>query len=376
MAATEPGRHGPGRPQSAAPAARLATALAQIGPPVPQARAAALELQLQLTKPPGSLGQLEELGVQLAGLSGECPPPVPQSVAIVVFAADHGVHQQGVTPWPQSVTREMVRNFSAGGAVINSFARQVGAAIIVADVGVSGPPIEPLVHPILQCRVRSGTADFTTGPALSRAEVNQAIEIGLDLAEELAGQGRQLLLAGDMGIANTTTSAALIAASLGLSAELVTGRGTGIDEHTLAHKVEVVARGIARHRDLLADPIDRLVAFGGLEHAATVGFLLGAAAARVPVILDGVITAAAALVAAELCPAATGAWIAGHLSVEPGARCALDHLGLRPLLDLQLRLGEGSGAALAVPLVQASARLLHEVATFAAAGVSGTDETQ
>jgi nicotinate-nucleotide--dimethylbenzimidazole phosphoribosyltransferase len=335
------------------------------------AAAAARERQDNLTKPRGSLGVLEDVSVQLAGLSGQCPPPLPAPAAVAVFAADHGVHAQGVTPWPKEVTAQMVANFLAGGAVINAVAAQAGAQVVVVDVGVDAE-LDPVPGLLLR-KVRRGTADMTVEPAMSRAQAEQAIEIGIEVARELVAAGNRCLLTGDMGIANTTASAALIAVLTGASPAEVTGRGTGIDDGMLAHKVGVVERALALHRPPADDPLGVLAAVGGLEHAALAGFLLGAAAARVPVVLDGVIAGAAALVAAALAPDATAAMIAGHRSVEPGAARALAHLGLRPLVDLDLRLGEGSGAALALGLVQSAARVLRDVATFDGAGVTDKD---
>ncbi len=349
-------------------AARLDETIAAIRPLDADAVAAALERQARLTKPPGALGVLEDVSVQLAGLTGECPPPFPAPAAVAVFAADHGVHAQGVTPWPQEVTAQMVANFLAGGAVINALAAQVGAEVTVVDIGVAAEL--DAVPGLLARKIRRGTRDMTLEAAMTRDEAVQALEVGIEVAAELVAAGYRCLLTGDMGIANTTASAALIAAFTGAPAELVTGRGTGVDDDTLARKVEVVRAALARHSPDPADPVGALAAVGGLEHAAIAGFLLGAAAARVPVVLDGVIAGSAALVARALAPDATVAMIAGHRSAEPGASVALSSLGLTPLVDLDLRLGEGSGAALALPLVQSAARVLRDVATFDSAGVT------
>ena len=346
----------------------LETTLAAIRPADDAAMTAARDLQARLTKPAGSLGALEELSVRLAGLAGVCPPPLPTPATVAVFAGDHGVHAQGVTPWPQEVTAQMVANFVAGGAVVNAFARQTGADVMVIDVGVSIP-----LHGgpnLLDANVRRGTRDMTAGPALTRQEALDAVEIGIRVAEALVDQGAKALLTGDMGIANTTPAAALIAAFTGSSADVATGRGTGIDDATLAHKVSVVTAALARHRPDPADPLGVLAAVGGLEHAALAGFILGGAARRVPVIVDGVIAVSAALAAAAFAPDSVAAMVAGHRSAEPGASVALAHLGLEPLLDLGMRLGEGSGAVLALPVVAAAVRVLHEVATFDSAGVS------
>jgi nicotinate-nucleotide--dimethylbenzimidazole phosphoribosyltransferase len=332
------------------------------------AAAAARERQARMTKPPGSLGMLEHVAEQLAGLAGECPPPLPEPAALAVFAADHGVHAQGVTPWPQEVTAQMVANFLAGGAVVNAFAKQVGAEVCVVDVGVNANLGN--ASGLVPRKIRFGTADMTQGPALTRDEVMAAIEAGIETSRDLVAAGNRCLLTGDMGIANTTASAALIAAFTGASPAQVTGYGTGIDEQTYAHKVEIVRRALELHRPDPQDPIGVLAAFGGLEHAALAGFILGGAALRTPVVLDGVIAGAAALVAQAIAPEVTVACVAGHRSAEPGHALALEALGINPLIDLELRLGEGSGAVLALPLVASAVRALREVATFDSAGVA------
>jgi nicotinate-nucleotide--dimethylbenzimidazole phosphoribosyltransferase len=346
----------------------LADTIAAIRPLDGAAVAAARERQEMLTKPSGSLGRLEEVSVQLAGIAGQCPPPMPAPAAVAVFAADHGVHAQGVSPWPQEVTAQMVANFLASGAAVNAIAAQAGAQVCVVDIGVAADL--PVADGLLARKIRPGTADMTAGPAMSLDEARRAVETGIEVARDLVAAGNRCLITGDMGIANTTASAALIAAFTGAGPGEVTGRGTGIDDPTLARKVDVVRRALARHACDPEDPLAVLAAVGGLEHAALAGFVLGGAARRVPVVLDGVIACAAALAARAFAPDATGCLIAGHLSTEPGARRALDTLGLRPLLDLGLRLGEGSGAALALPVVAAAARVLRDMATFDSAGVS------
>jgi nicotinate-nucleotide--dimethylbenzimidazole phosphoribosyltransferase len=346
----------------------LAEVTAAIGPPDQAAMAAARARQDLMTKPRGSLGALEEVSIRLAGLAGSCPPPMPEPAAVAVFAADHGVHAQGVTPWPQEVTAQMVANFLAGGAVVNAFAAQAGAEVVVVDIGV-GADLGPAPG-LLPRKIAPGTADFTAGPALTRELAREAIMVGVEIARDLVAAGNKCLLTGDMGIANTTTSAALVCAFTGRDAAEVTGYGTGIDSVTHARKVAVVRRGLARHQPDRGDPVGVLAAFGGLEHAALAGFILGAAARRVPVILDGVIAGAGALAAAALAPESVAACIAGHRSVEPGHAATLDYLGLRPLVDLELRLGEGTGALLALPIVQSAVRALRDVATFDSAGVT------
>ncbi len=328
----------------AAPASLLAATVAAVRPPDAAAAAAARDRQAQLTKPPGSLGFLEDLSVRLAGIAEQCPPPLPEPAAVAVFAGDHGVHAQGVTPWPQEVTAQMVANFLASTAVVNAIAAQAGADVCVVDVGVAADL--PVAPGLLPRKVRRGTADMTAGPAMTRHEASQAVETGIEVARDLVTAGSRCLITGDMGIGNTTASAALIAAFTGGDPAEVTGRGTGVDDQTWAHKVDVVRLALDRHRPDPADPLGVLAAVGGLEHAALAGYLLGAAALRVPV----------------------------HRSTEPGASRVLAALGLRPVLDLDLRLGEGSGAVLALPVVQAAARVLRDVATFDSAGVSSAKE--
>lgn len=328
----------------------------------------ARDRQNRMTKPPGSLGVLEEVSAQLAGLAGECPPPIPEPAAVAVFAGDHGVHAQGVTAWPQEVTTQMVHNFLSGGAVVNAFAAQVGAEITVVDVGVVGDL--PRAPGLLSRKVARGTADFTQGPALGREQALQALEGGIEVARDLVAAGNRCLVTGDMGIANTTPAAALVCAFTGADPAHATGRGTGVDDDMYAHKVDVVRRALAANPVDPADPIGTLAALGGLEHAALVGFVLGGAALRVPVLLDGVIAGSAALVAAAISPESVGACFAGHRSSEPGHGLVLEQLGLRPLVDLEMRLGEGTGALLALPLLQGAARVLRDVATFDDAGVS------
>ncbi|MDT0203593.1 nicotinate-nucleotide--dimethylbenzimidazole phosphoribosyltransferase [Nocardioides sp. AE5] len=346
---------------------RIEATLARITPLDGTAADQARQRQALLTKPAGALGVLEDVSIQLAGMAGSCPPPAPQRPAVAVFAGDHGVLAQGVSPWPAEVTLSMVENFRAGGAAVNVLARSCGATVRVIDVGVAGDVASDAT--VTSRKVRRGTADLSQGPAMTIDEAEQAIAIGIETAEELIGAGHDILLTGDMGIGNTTPSACLLAALTGTAAEVVTGRGTGIDDETLALKTRVVADAVARLA-ADADPVTVLAEVGGLEHAGLVGLLLGAAAHRVPVILDGVIAGSAALVAQAFAPDAIAFCLAGHRSVEPGHRTALAQLGLRPLVDLDLRLGEGSGAVLAFPLVRSAALVLDEMATFDSAGVA------
>ena len=347
----------------------LEDTIAAVGPLDAAAVAAARERQEALTKPSGSLGRLEDLSVQLAGIARQCPPPLPEPAVVAVFAADHGVHAKGVSPWPQEVTAQMVANFLASGAAVNAIAAQAGAAVCVVDVGVATNL--PTAPGLLSRKVRPGTADMTEGPAMTLEEARLAVETGIKVAADLVDEGNRCLITGDMGIANTTASATLIAVFTGSTPALVTGRGTGIDDPTWARKVEVVRRALDLHRCDPASPLETLAAVGGLEHAALAGFILGGAARRVPVLLNGVIACAAAVAARAFAPQVTDYLIAGHLSTEPGALRALDALGLQPLLDLGMRLGEGSGAVLALPVVAAAARVLRDMATFDSAGVSG-----
>jgi nicotinate-nucleotide--dimethylbenzimidazole phosphoribosyltransferase len=352
----------------------FAAAAALVGPLDSAAEATAVEHHDRLTKPRGALGRVESLGVHLAAIAGEDPPPIPAPAAVAVFAGDHGVVARGVTPWPREVTAQMVANFVAGGAAINVLARQVGARVTVVDIGVAtdldamglvGAP------GLLRRNVRRGTADLVAGAAMTRAEATAALDVGASVAVDLVAAGARALVTGEMGIGNTTPSAVLIAAITGRSAAMVTGRGAGIDDDTLAIKVTAVEAALARIGPVAAtDPVGLVAEVGGLEIAALAGFIVGAASHRVPVVVDGVIALAALLVARQLCPRAADYAIAGHRSTEPGASVALAHLGLEPLLDLGLRLGEGSGACLALPVIEAAARILGEMATFDGAGVT------
>lgn len=350
----------------------FAHACGRLQPPDEEAAEDARRRHDQLTKPAGSLGRLEDVGVRLAAMARRCPPPVPAPATVAVFAGDHGVLAQGVSPWPAEVTAQMVANFLAGGAAINVLARQAGADVVVVDVGVAGdvPTGGAAAGALVRAKVRRGTADLGAGPAMTADEATAALDVGAAVAAALVERGARCLLTGDMGIGNTTPSAALIAGLTGRPAEEVTGRGTGIDDERLRRKVAVVAGAL--HRVGAVEPRALLAEVGGLEIAGLAGYVVGAASAGVPVVVDGVIAAAAALVAAAMAPDCRGYMVAGHLSAEPGAAVALAHLGLHPLLDLDLRLGEGTGACLALPLVQAAARVLGEMATFEDAGV--TDE--
>ena len=331
------------------------------------AQNAARARQDQLTKPTGSLGQLEDLSVQLAAITGQLKPSLARK-AVVVMAGDHGVAHEGVSAYPAEVTPQMVLNFLHGGAAINVLARQANARVIVVDVGVNAD-FDPM--PGLERRkVARGTQNMVRGPAMTRAQAEEAIAIGLDIVEEEFAKGLDVIATGDMGIGNTTPSAAICAVMTGLPVAQVTGRGTGVDDAGLQHKVSLIERALEMNQPDRSDPLDVLSKVGGLEIAGLAGVIIGGAAHRLPVVIDGFISGAAALIAAALVPEVKPYLIAAHQSVEIGHRAMLEHLGLRPLLNLNLRLGEGTGAALAFNLIEAAVRILNEMATFAEAGVS------
>ena len=350
--------------------------IAAIGPPDAAAIAAATARQAVLTKPPGSLGRLETLSIQLAGILGQ---PVPQITgkAIIVAAGDHGVAQEGVSAYPPEVTPQMVLNFLAGGAAINALARQVDANITVIDAGVA---VDLPPHPdLIIAKPDSGepgygTASITRGPAMTRVAAVRCLETGIAAANTQADAGANLIAGGDMGIGNTTPSAAITAAITAADAAIVTGRGTGVDDAGLAAKIAAVRQALAVNRPDGADGIDVLTKVGGYEIGVLAGVMLGAAARQCAVIVDGFISGAAALIAWRLCPPVAGRMIAAHRSVEPGHNAALQAMSLTPLLNLEMRLGEGTGAALAMPIIEAAARCLSEMATFAEAGVSDRDD--
>ncbi|HSS60498.1 MAG TPA: nicotinate-nucleotide--dimethylbenzimidazole phosphoribosyltransferase [Candidatus Limnocylindrales bacterium] len=321
--------------------------------------------QARLTKPAGSLGRLEDLSVCLAGMTGRLDPSLQKAV-VFTLAADHGVSAEGVSAYPREVTAQMVLNFLRGGAAINVLAREVGARVVVADVGVDADIPQ---HPDLRSvKVRKGTGSIARGPAMTVDEATSAIEVGRRLVgdEEL-----DVALTGDMGIGNTTASAAVICALTGLDPAEVVGRGTGVDDAGLERKLAAVRAALKVNAAAIASgPLPTLAAVGGLEIGGLAGVILAAAEQRKPVIIDGFISGAAAMVAAAIEPAATGYMIASHRSHELGHAAVLERLGLQPLLDLDLRLGEGTGAALALPIVRAAVRLLNDMATFDEAGVS------
>jgi nicotinate-nucleotide--dimethylbenzimidazole phosphoribosyltransferase len=334
---------------------------------------AAAQLHLQLTKPPGSLGRVEDLGIQLAGISGQVPPPAPYPATVAIFAGDHGVHAQGVSPWPQEVTAQMVVNFLNQGAAINVLAHQVGAEVVVVDVGVAADL--PSAQGLLERKLAYGTRDLALEPALDDALMWRALDIGAEVAAGLVAQGTRCLLTGDMGIANTTPSTALVVALTGRRAGDITGAGAGLDEAAVPLKATIVAEAAARARGLHGDnALGILGEVGGFEHAALVGYILAGAALGVPVVIDGVIAASALLVASRLVPGVEASAIAGHRSVERGSSAVLEDLAMQPVMDLDLRLGEGTGAVLALPVLDAATRIMAEMATFDQAGVSTKDQ--
>ena len=345
----------------------LAQLTSQITPLDPQWTARAQERLDSLTKPPGSLGKLEELAAHYVAIREEFFPRL-EIKRIVVFAGDHGVVAEGVSAFPQEVTFQMVANFIRGGAAINVLARQAGARVEVVDIGVNHD-FEPGLNLIAR-KVAYGTRNLAQEPAMSREEALRAVWVGVERAQEAVEDGVDVLAAGDMGIGNTTAAAALAALFTDRPVGAATGRGTGIDPSRVTHKVAVINRALALNRPTADDPIGALAAVGGLEIASIAGLVLGAAAARRPLVLDGFIATAGALVAARLVPAVVDYLIAAHRSVEPGHQIILDHLGLKPLVNLNMRLGEGTGAALGINLLEAGWRIYREMATFEEAGVA------
>jgi nicotinate-nucleotide--dimethylbenzimidazole phosphoribosyltransferase len=345
----------------------LAQLTSQIKPVDPEWTARAQERLDSLTKPPGSLGKLEELAARYVAIREEMFPRL-EIKRVVVFAGDHGVMAEGVSAFPQEVTLQMVYNFVQGGAGINVLARYAGARVEVVDIGVNHE-FEPGLN-LVSRKVAYGTRNMAQEPAMTREEALRALWVGVERAQEALEDGVDVLAAGDMGIGNTTPAAALAAVFTGRPASAVTGRGTGIDSSMLSHKVALINRALALNKPSADDPLGALAAVGGLEIAGIAGLILGAAAARRPLLLDGFIATAGALVAARLEPAVMDYLIAAHRSVEPGHQIMLDHLGLKPLFNLQMRLGEGTGAVLGMGLLEAGWRIYREMATFAEAGVA------
>ncbi len=321
-----------------------------------------------LTKPPGSLGRMEELAVQLAGIYGDLFP-VDSRKRVVVMAADHGVTAEGVSAYPSEVTAQMVANFTAGGAAINVLGRQGNVEVVVVDIGVK---VDTDLPGVKKVRIKSGTDNFRSQAAMSGNEALQALLTGIECAEEAAADGIKVLATGEMGIGNTTASSALMAALTGYAVSLVVGRGTGLDDQKLRHKQQVVEEALARHglSEGVNEPVDALSKVGGLEIAALAGLIIGAAAVRIPLVVDGFISSTAALVAVKICPAAYSYLVPSHLSSESGHALLMDYLNLKPYINMGMRLGEGTGAVLAMHLVEAAARVTKEMATFQDAGVS------
>jgi len=345
----------------------LSQILKQIRPLDSKAIEAARARQNELTKPRGSLGRLEELSINIAGIKGKVVHGFEHK-AIVTMAADHGVVEEGVTLYPQEVTKQMVFNFLNGGAAINVLARFIGARVVVVDMGVVGG-FEP--HPNLACKmIDFGTKNMTKGPAMTKQQAVDAIEAGIAVVEAEIAKGLDIVGTGDMGIGNTTASSAIAAAITSEPAEKVTGRGEGLDDKQLAHKVKVVQKALDINKPDSRDPLDVLSKVGGFEIGGLAGVMLGAAAYRIPVVIDGFISGAAALIATGLAPGLKYYLIAAHLSAESGHKVILQHIGLTPLLSLDMRLGEGTGAALGIVIVEAAVKTLAEMATFAEAGVS------
>lgn len=346
----------------------LAHTIEAIRPPPERPRRAAAERQLLLTKPAGSLGRLEVIAVDLAGIMAD-PAPVPEPCALILAAADHGVAEEGVSAYPKAVTAQMVRNFLAGGAAVNAIAGSVGVTIFPVDAGVDHDFGD--VRGLYDRKIAPGADNFARGPAMGAAQALRIVESGIEFVRSLDQQGFRCLALGDMGIGNTTSAAAVTALITGATAESVTGRGTMVDDPGLRRKRDVVERAAAVRGAMEFGGMGVLAAVGGYETGFLAGCILGAASARIPVLLDGFPTTAAALIADHLCGAVRQCCLAGHRSSEPGHAVALRHLGLTPLLDLDMRLGEGTGAVLAYAVVRAACRCLNDMATFSEASVAG-----
>lgn len=322
----------------------------------------------QLTKPQGALGRLEELAITIAGITGRALPSIT-SKAVIVIAGDHGVVADGVSLYPQDVTPQMVMNFVKGGAAINVLARHAGTRVIVVDMGVAAElgPADGLVSR----KIAPGTGNIARGPAMTRAQAIHAVEAGIEVFENEKARGLDIVATGDMGIGNTTASSAICAAITGAPVEAITGPGTGLDRNRVTDKAAVVDKALRVNEPDPQDGLDVLSKVGGFEIGGLAGVILGAAASRTPVVLDGFISGAAALIAVTLCPRAKDYLIAGHLSPEPGHAVLLEYLGLKPFLDLGMRLGEGTGAVLGISIAEAAVNVLSGMATFEEAGISG-----
>lgn len=339
----------------------LNNTITNINPLDTKAMQQAKERLNSLTKPVGSLGIIEQIAIQLAGIQGSVDIDVSKK-AVLVCAADHGVVEEGISVFNQETTRLMVKNFLIGGAAINALSRVSEAKVVVADIGVNGPLFE---HPnMINLRVKDGTDNFTQGPAMTREEAVASLEAGITMAQQQVDSGSKVLATGEMGIGNTTASSAIIAAVSGLSPEIVTGRGTGIDDKELAVKHQVVAKALAVNNPNQVDGLDILAKVGGLEIGAMAGMIIGGASLKVPVVIDGFISSAAALLAYKIAPACREYIIASHLSEEPGHQLMLEMLDLEPMLHLNMRLGEGTGAVMAFPILEAAEKVMKEMITF------------
>ncbi|MBM4432884.1 MAG: nicotinate-nucleotide--dimethylbenzimidazole phosphoribosyltransferase [Chloroflexi bacterium] len=336
-----------------------------------KAMAEARSRQNSLTKPQGSLGRLEELSVQLAGIQGKAMPQIKQK-AIITMASDHGVVAEKIGNWPQEVTAQMVYNFLGGGAGINVLARHAGARLIVVDMGVATKlKADPR---LLSRKIAPGTKNMAQGPAMTSEQAEKAIETGIEIMNAEAAKGLDIVGTGDMGIGNTTASSAICAVMTGRPVAEVTGRGTGLSDEQLKHKIEVIEKALAVNRPNPKQPLDVLAKVGGFEIGGLAGVMLAAAAHRIPVVIDGFISGAAALIATAMAPRMKDYLIAAHVSAEAGHPIILDYLGLKPLLNLGMRLGEGTGATLGIFLAEAAVRILAEMSTFSEAGVSEKKE--
>lgn len=357
---------------------KLQSIISEISPVDPMWFERAAERQSRLTKPPRSLGKLEDIACAMAAIQ-QTLSPITNRKRVVVFAGDHGVTEEGISPYPSEVTAQMVANFLRGGAAINAIARTVGADLVIVDAGVASP-IPPIAggaqnSTFVQGRVREGTRNFTKEPAMTEDEAFAAMMLGFEMAVQAKRDGVNLIAMGEMGIGNTTAASAVAAALTQSSAEAVTGRGTGVDDQALDRKRMVVDRAVKLHARGGADAFQVLRCLGGLELAGMAGLCLGAAAHRIAIICDGFIASTSAAVAVRLCPAVSGYLFCGHLSTEPGHAIILEFLNKRALLQLDMRLGEGTGAALALPVIDAAVRTFVEMATFESAGVSDRAET-
>lgn len=349
---------------------RLQSTLKSIQPINKEIESKILDHLDDLTKPPGSLGKLEQIALKYCLITGTDRPELGKK-KIFTFGGDHGVADEGVSAFPKVVTQQMVGNMLAGGAAINVLTRHIGADLAVIDIGVDWPEQE--MPGLISRSVKQGTDNMATGPAMSLQEAEQAVLVGIELAEKAAEDGVTLIGTGEMGIANTTPSAALYAALLPCPVEEVTGRGTGVDDKGLIHKIEVIKKALEVNKERLGTPMETLAAVGGLEIAGICGLILGAASRKIPVVVDGFISSAAALAACRLNEEVKNYLFFSHLSQESGHKTFYKLFDAQPILDLELRLGEGSGAALAIPIIEAAIKIYNEMATFSSAGVDGSD---